>query len=134
MSTVHAPSARPGNNGASPAQLVASGWRNRGLILQLARRDILGRYGGSALRTFCSPVDSMLMLTVYTFFFSVVFRTRGPKLPSRDDILRSDAFWRNDRALGVPAPRDYLARLTLNCLQFDTRIDRVVDELTQYAQ
>lgn len=61
--------------------MVASGWRNRHLIVQLARRDILGRYRGSALGLLWSLVNPMLMLAVYTFVFSVVFRTRWPDAP-----------------------------------------------------
>jgi lipopolysaccharide transport system permease protein len=74
-------SSRTSQHSASPLALVASGWRNRQLIAQLARRDILGRYRGSALGVLWSLINPMLMLAVYTFVFSVVFRTRWPDAP-----------------------------------------------------
>ena len=79
MSSVSASSTQHGRHRASPVQLVASGWRNRGLILQLTRRDILGRYRGSILGLLWSLIYPMLMLGVYTFVFSVVFHTRWPE-------------------------------------------------------
>lgn len=56
--------------------LVTSLWRNRGLIGQLARREVVGRYRGSFLGLAWSFFNPILMLTVYTFVFSVVFRAR----------------------------------------------------------
>lgn len=49
---------------------------NRGLIYSLAKREILGRYRGSALGLAWSFFNPVLMLTVYTFFFAVVFKSR----------------------------------------------------------
>jgi len=62
----------------SPFALVASGWMQRDLLLQITRRDVLGRYRGSALGVVWSLVHPVLMLAVYTFVFSVVFATRWP--------------------------------------------------------
>jgi len=39
-------------------------------------REVIGRYKGSLLGVFWSFVNPVLMLAVYTFFFSVVFQTR----------------------------------------------------------
>jgi len=50
--------------------------RQRGLIYQLTRREILGRYRGSWLGLAWSFVTPLLMLTVYTFVFSVIFNAR----------------------------------------------------------
>jgi lipopolysaccharide transport system permease protein len=50
--------------------------RNRGLVIQLARREVAGRYRGSMLGLFWSFVNPVLMLVVYTFVFSVVFKSR----------------------------------------------------------
>lgn len=63
---------------ARPSAMVNSLTANGALIMQLARRDILGRYRGSALGVLWSLVHPVLMLTVYTFVFSVVFATKWP--------------------------------------------------------
>lgn len=55
---------------------VTSIWRNRRLIAQLTVRDVLGRYRGSAGGLLWSLVNPLLMLAVYTFVFSVVFKAR----------------------------------------------------------
>lgn len=62
--------------GASPRALLASVWSHRRLILTLTRREVLGRYRGSALGLAWSFFNPVLMLAVYTFVFSVVFRAR----------------------------------------------------------
>ncbi len=51
-------------------------WVHRYLIWQFAKREILGRYKGSKLGLFWSAINPLLMLTVYTFVFSVVFKAR----------------------------------------------------------
>lgn len=61
---------------ASPREMFASFWRNRELILASAKREILGRYRGSVLGLLWSFFNPLLMLTVYTFVFSVVFKAR----------------------------------------------------------
>ena len=60
----------------SPRELIASFWRNRELTLALTRREVLGRYRGSALGILWSFVNPLFMLAVYTFVFSVVFKAR----------------------------------------------------------
>jgi lipopolysaccharide transport system permease protein len=60
----------------TPWELVASFWRNRQLILQMTRREVLGRYKGSIMGLSWSFFNPVLMLLVYTFFFSVVFKSR----------------------------------------------------------
>lgn len=64
------------NFSGSPTELIVSFWRNRGLILSLARREVIGRYKGSVLGIFWSLVTPIIMLGVYTFVFSVVFKAR----------------------------------------------------------
>ena len=61
---------------SSPSELACSFWRNRGLIASLTQREIIGRYRGSALGIVWSFFNPLLMLTVYTFVFSVVFKAR----------------------------------------------------------
>jgi lipopolysaccharide transport system permease protein len=61
---------------ASIKELFASFWRNRQLILQLTRREVAGRYRGSVMGLAWSFFNPILMLLVYTFIFSVVFKAR----------------------------------------------------------
>lgn len=65
---------------ATPRALLASLWHHRGLLDQLVRREISGRYRGSVLGLAWSFVNPLLMLLVYSFVFSVVFKARwgGP--------------------------------------------------------
>jgi lipopolysaccharide transport system permease protein len=46
------------------------------LIWQLTKRDVIGRYRGSALGLAWSFFCPLIMLTVYSFVFSVVFKAR----------------------------------------------------------
>ena len=64
---------------AQPTSLVAlvkSLWRNRQLIAQMTRREVVGRYKGSALGLAWSFFNPVFMLTVYTFVFSEIFKSR----------------------------------------------------------
>jgi len=61
---------------ASPKEMLASLWRNRSLIEALIRREIVGRYRGSAMGIAWSFFTPLLMLIIYTFVFSVVFQAR----------------------------------------------------------
>lgn len=61
---------------ASPIKLIKSLWCNRYLIVQMTRREVVGRYRGSALGLVWSFLTPIFMLAVYTFVFSVVFKAR----------------------------------------------------------
>ncbi|WP_370590437.1 ABC transporter permease [Xylophilus sp. ASV27] len=50
--------------------------RHRELIQQMTWREIIGRYKGSAMGLLWSFLNPVLMLAVYTFVFSVVFKTK----------------------------------------------------------
>ena len=52
-----------------------------GLIFQLSRREVSGRYKGSMLGIFWSFVNPLLMLSVYTLFFSVILKVRWGAQP-----------------------------------------------------
>ncbi|MGZ8186822.1 MAG: ABC transporter permease, partial [Methylobacter sp.] len=56
--------------------LARSLWRNRQLITQMTRREVIGRYKGSAMGLLWSFLNPVFMLVVYTFVFSVVFKAR----------------------------------------------------------
>ena len=51
-------------------------WKHRELILQLAQREVSGRYRGSMMGVFWSFLSPIFLLTVYTFFFSIVYASR----------------------------------------------------------
>jgi len=56
--------------------LVASLWRNRELIVQMTKRDVIGRYKGSVIGVMWSFFNPLFLLAIYTFVFSVVFKAR----------------------------------------------------------
>ena len=62
-----------------PISLIAlakSLWRNRQLIAQMTKREVVGRYKGSAMGLAWSFFNPVFMLVVYTFVFSVIFQSR----------------------------------------------------------
>lgn len=68
-------------NPHAPAQtslfsLFSSLWRHRELIWLLTKRDVIGRYKGSMLGIIWSFANPIILLIVYTFVFSVVFKAR----------------------------------------------------------
>jgi len=50
--------------------------RHYPLILQLVKREVISRYRGSFLGLLWSFINPILMLAIYTFVFSVVFKVR----------------------------------------------------------
>ena len=60
----------------SPLAAIKSALKYRQLIWQMTRRDIAGRYRGSMLGLTWSLVTPLLLLTMYTFVFTVVFKAR----------------------------------------------------------
>jgi lipopolysaccharide transport system permease protein len=64
------------NYALGPLAMVRSLWRQRLLTMQLIRREVLGRYKGSALGLLWSFLNPIFLLLVYTFFFAVVFKAR----------------------------------------------------------
>ena len=66
----------------SLSALMRSLWTNRALIIQMSRREILGRYRGSAMGILWSFLNPLFMLLVYTFFFAVVFKSRWGAVPN----------------------------------------------------
>lgn len=69
------------NYSAHPIEMISSFWRNKRLIMQLSKREVLGRYRGSALGLSWSFFNPILMLVIYTFVFSVVFKARWGASP-----------------------------------------------------
>lgn len=62
---------------------------NRALIMSLIRRDIASRYRGSVLGMLWSVLNPLLMLAIYTFVFSQVFKMRwgGASDPSEFALM-----------------------------------------------
>jgi len=60
----------------APKQMFASSWQNRGLIKALVEREVIGRYRGSVFGILWSFFNPLFMLMVYTFVFSVIFKSR----------------------------------------------------------
>ena len=60
----------------SPVEMFNNLIKNRQLILQMTKREVVGRYKGSVLGLTWSFFNPLIMLTVYTFIFSVVFKAR----------------------------------------------------------
>ena len=56
--------------------LVKSLWRNRQLIAQMTKREVVGRYKGSVMGLAWSFFNPVFMLVVYTFVFSEIFKSR----------------------------------------------------------
>ncbi len=61
---------------ASPLELFRGLAVNRHLITQFTRRDLLGRYRGSYLGVFWSFLNPLLLLTIFTVVFGVIFKGR----------------------------------------------------------
>ena len=60
----------------APPAIVHSLLLNWNLIVHLTRREVIGRYKGSAMGLLWSFLNPVFMLAVYTFVFSVVFKAR----------------------------------------------------------
>lgn len=65
----------------SPVALWRAVWGNRLLIRRLAARELAARYRGSLLGAAWMAVNPLLMLAVYTFVFTVVFKARWGTTP-----------------------------------------------------
>jgi lipopolysaccharide transport system permease protein len=64
---------------AQPTSLQALGkslLRNRQLIIQMTKREVVGRYKGSAMGLAWSFFNPVFMLVIYTFVFSDIFKSR----------------------------------------------------------
>lgn len=60
----------------SPIKIVRHFFKHKDLIFQFTKRDILGRFKGSYLGLVWALLTPLLMLVIYTFVFSVVFKSR----------------------------------------------------------
>ncbi|WP_287810381.1 ABC transporter permease [Pseudomonas sp.] len=65
----------------SLTSLARSFLTHRHLVFQMSKREVIGRYRGSVLGLLWSFLNPLLMLSVYTFVFSVVFKSRWGVAP-----------------------------------------------------
>lgn len=71
----------------TPLEISASLWRNRNVVISSIKREVLGRYRGSALGLLWSLFNPLFMLLVYTFVFSVIFKSRwSPESDSKTEF------------------------------------------------
>jgi lipopolysaccharide transport system permease protein len=56
--------------------MFASIVREHNLVMQMVMREVMGRYRGSVLGIAWSFVNPLMMLAIYTFVFSTVFKAR----------------------------------------------------------
>lgn len=68
----------------SLSAMVRSVWTHRQLILVLVQREVIGRYRGSMMGLLWSMINPLLMLLVYSFVFTVVFKARWPSNSGAD--------------------------------------------------
>jgi lipopolysaccharide transport system permease protein len=64
------------NYSTSPLYLLRRLRQHWQLIVQMTKRDVVGRYKGSVMGLMWSFLNPLFMLVVYTFVFSVVFKAR----------------------------------------------------------
>jgi lipopolysaccharide transport system permease protein len=71
----------------NPIQIISHLWQYRHLIRQLAWREVIGRYKGSFIGLGWSFIQPLLMMLVYTFVFSVIFKGRWGVDPNEDKAV-----------------------------------------------
>ncbi|PSJ17243.1 ABC transporter permease [Nitrosomonas supralitoralis] len=64
-------------------------WQHAPLILQMIKREVTSRYRGSVLGLLWTFINPVLMLSIYTFVFSVVFKVR---LDPQHHVIDDDKF------------------------------------------
>lgn len=62
--------------GLGVIQILRSVWRNRGLVREMARRELTDLHAGQAAGVIWLAVHPIFLFVVYAFLFSVVFRMR----------------------------------------------------------
>jgi lipopolysaccharide transport system permease protein len=61
---------------ANPQAMFKNLWSYRSLIWQMSKREVAGRYRGSMMGLLWSFFNPVMMLAIYTFVFSVVFKAK----------------------------------------------------------
>jgi lipopolysaccharide transport system permease protein len=60
----------------SIVEMFRTHWRHRELVVELMKREVLGRYRGSLMGITWSFFNPLFMLAIYTFVFAGVFKAR----------------------------------------------------------
>lgn len=68
----------------NPVAMARNLWGYRELTLQLAHRDIVGRYRSSWLGLLWTVITPLILLAIYTFVFAVVFNARWGNDPANE--------------------------------------------------
>jgi len=77
----------------NPVHMVQNLWTHRHVTGQLAWREVVGRYRAARLGLLWSILTPLLMLVVYTFVFSVIFRARwNPAVPESKTLFALTLF------------------------------------------
>jgi lipopolysaccharide transport system permease protein len=71
----------------NPLTLVADLWRRRDLIWQFSIREVQGRYKGSHLGVLWALLNPLMMLTVYTFVFHVLYHSRWDRNNPHENFM-----------------------------------------------
>lgn len=69
-----------------PLCFLCCGWRHRALIRRLVWRKIQAQYRGSVFGLLWTLLQPLLLLAVYTFVFSIVFRARWGEVGSNTEF------------------------------------------------
>jgi lipopolysaccharide transport system permease protein len=63
----------------NPLRIFADIWRNRYLLGQLVKRDVLLRYRGAMFGVLWIFISPLLMLAIFSFIFGQIFQARWPQ-------------------------------------------------------
>lgn len=63
----------------NPLRICADVWRNRYLLGQLIKRDVLLRYRGAMFGVLWIFLSPLIMLAIFAFIFGHIFQTRWPQ-------------------------------------------------------
>jgi lipopolysaccharide transport system permease protein len=77
---------------AALGHLAASLGRNRRVVLQMAKRDMIERYRGSVFGFLWSLLNPLVLLVVYTFVFTVIFQSKWPGVAGSSADFAVNAF------------------------------------------
>ncbi len=66
----------------NPLNIITDIWRNRYLLGQLIKRDVLQRYRGAMFGVLWIFLSPLIMLTIFAFVFGHIFQSRWPQQES----------------------------------------------------
>jgi ABC-type polysaccharide/polyol phosphate export permease len=75
----------------NPVHIIRSLYSKRELILQFTGREVAGKYKGSYIGVLWSFITPLIMLCIYTFVFSFIFKARWG-LEGKASILKKIYF------------------------------------------